>query len=187
MLNKKIGPLFGLVLFLSCLNVSSGEYFFNPEIGRNDAYVSADLTLTGERVSQSNPMLSLKFGYQFDTQWVVSGAYSFSTDLLTFGAIDDYKIRNKEISLGYAFEFSNNFTIEPTVGYNSWELEVVEGQLFNPGPEDIELYNGDDYFWHLVTRYKLSLQNFINLTYSKYNYDFGQSEAIKLGFSVYFD
>ena len=155
----------------------AGSFSITPEIGRGNL----EFTFQGVEDDYITTFLGIAGGYELDSKLLLEGNLSTSTTDNFFGAFRQIRLDEIKMGLGYAIEASPSFHLVPKIGVGYWELKAEEGQLFNPGPEDVVRSNGSGFFGELRGEFAVNSLIRLYVAYERNDYDFGDSETAIFG------
>lgn len=106
----------------------------------------------------------------------IGGDYTAEPDF--FGsAFDNYSLSQAYAAVGYQFELGEGWRFVPMVGRVRWRLEGEQGAFLNPGPEEVEVMRGYDYYWEASVSRRISRVVALGIAYKQGDCTFGKSSS----------
>ena len=171
---------------LDVLNQDEEDYygfFLSPSFVYSNLDISRNFA--DEKVDTNALGIGLSLGYEFDNHIIVQLEGVLAANFSLGGASDRYSISHKAVLLGYRFGWES-VSLIPYFGKAYWDLTSKEGQLFNPGSEEVEELNGSSPIWGLGLLGHVNESSDLNISYKKINADFGDYAVISMGVSYKF-
>lgn len=163
-----------LLTYLLAFSLHSSAQDYGAFYGMSVVETKIDLTENFEGQPESLDALGvgLSVGYLFDFKVITQLGVTVSENLSLFGAVDRYNLKHVDILVGYQARWKK-LSFTPKIGYAEWKLNSKEGQLFNPGKEDVKIQSGNDFLWAISLDYSFNNRFALSLSHKNINTDFG--------------
>jgi hypothetical protein len=135
----------------------------NADVDDDDEVDTVD---AGVGLSYVTPFaLMLEVGLQYQTN-------------VAFGPFDDLSFEERYAAVGIQLEFGSGFRFTPKVGRTRWRLRNEEGIFLNPGPEEIEVFDGYEDFWEVSLTKTIAESISMGARYKSADYSFGEVSSL---------
>ena len=139
-----------------------------------------DSNYANESVDTDAFGLDVSLGYEFESHFIVQFDVLFAENFSLGGASDRYSLNHQAILLGYRFAWES-VSLIPYYGKAYWDLTSKEGQLFNPGAEEVKALDGDNRIVGLGLIGHVSDSADLNISYKDIDADFGHYAVLSMG------
>ena len=176
-----------IIYVLLLVTLTSAPFAFS-----NDFFVSVDGGIGGVRLNQKYEVdgladdkiytssISANIGIVFDSS-VVLGIGGLGSAGGIFIFVDEtYAVVQEQMFVGYRFPVGKNLRITPNIGFTHWALRTEQDSLSHSDPVTRK-FNGNDVFGQLNFEFPVSHLVTVFGSYTRTNYDFGNSNSLKAG------
>lgn len=167
-----------LLLMSSCC--LSQEVRFGFEVGEADVNLDSDIQFI-DGTDDYTMSIGAHVGYLDRSRVLVDLDYNSMNDISIFGASDHFSLSTTALLFGYQIKL-NDFYLEPKIGYARWQLELREGALFNPGPEEEYNFDGADPLAAFTAGYRFNDLFGMSLSYKYLDFERGHANSYALRF-----
>jgi hypothetical protein len=175
--------LIALTLFVFSLasKATESNAYLGIEFGKSTFEIDSSKAVVDGYLDGDSIASSVIAGYRWSNNIVVEASYIYSANNL-FGGITDFsKAYEAKAMAGYTIDINRYLKLTPLIGLSSWELNVKEGILLNPGPEQSAKYSGTDITYKLALDYIVTDSFIVSLSYGQTNLDIGSSSSAQFG------
>ncbi|MEP1741624.1 MAG: outer membrane beta-barrel protein [Kangiellaceae bacterium] len=185
---KRFLLIFWLVIGTSTFSIRAqdAEVILGLELGASSISVEPEFKPQDVDIDYDGYVFGYIFGYRFESDLVVEGNISYSSNDSFFRSFDNYELIESKALLGYSFEVKDNFRIVPMIGFSHWELETREGAFLNSGPEEELEFEGTDLTYKIRLDFPVGELVVLSLSYANTNVEFGRNELTQFGIKFEF-
>lgn len=185
----------GLAIILATSFVANGQesrVILGIELGSSSLDLDPDITIGSdvpsleEKIDNNGIGVTYLVGYRWENNLVVETNLSFASNNFLFEGTDFYETTEGKLMLGYSFQLAKHLRIVPLIGVSRWEVDLQEGLIFNPGPEQRDEFDGTDLTYKFSLEFPFNNGFALSLSYSNTNIDIGTAEMTQLGFKYEF-
>ena len=169
--------LFFMLSILVCTSMTYAETRASIGIGHGDIELYPTPMIFNNNAGENSVSIHAHVGYIFDNNLFIDIGRSHTTNDALFGLSDSIRFKSYDLAVGYTHHYKS-FTFEAKLGPSRWQLNAVEGALFNPGPEESISVDGVDLMYTLSVGTRISPTASLLLTYKLLNFDDGELGVI---------
>ncbi len=170
-----------LFTFAFAINTHANETFITTELGHSRVDFDGTYVLSDNFAENDAVSATFIAGHKFSSNIHIAGSISTTTSDNFFGALDGYSLFETAVEVGYSFELSEHFRVVPVVGYSRWDMELKEGALLNPGPEETLEITGYNGYWKVNFEFPINSLIVLNAAYMDNSYTFGSVDSVRFG------
>ena len=173
-----------LLLFtLTCARFAfSNDFFVSVDGAIGDVRLNQEYEVNGLADEKINIVsISANIGIVFDSNAVLGiGALGSASSIFFYYVDETYNVVQEQMFVGYRFPIRKNFRITPIVGFTHWDLRTQQDAYLHQDAVERKL-NGNDFFGQLNFEFPVSHLITVFGSYTRTNYDFGNSNSLKAG------
>jgi len=155
---------------------ADSEFQITPRIGQGELKLDA---FAGDEELHETDTYGLGVGFGVKTPigvlFEVGGDSQGNIEI--FDDDEEFSLTQRYIAVGYQFELGEGWRFVPMVGRVRWRLEGEQGAFLNPGPEEVEVMRGYDYYWEASVSRRISRVVALGIAYKQGDYTFGKSSS----------
>lgn len=151
-----------------------------------DPVIANGNTDLGEDLDDSGASLTYLAAYQWQNNWVAELDLAYSSNNFFFQSSDFYETTEIRGMLGYRLKLGEYLNLVPMLGISRWEVDLQEGFILNPGPEERDEFDGSDISVKLSAQVPLGESFLVTLSYTNTDTDLGNVAMTQLGLRVTF-
>lgn len=158
--------------------------YFGFGVGGGDLEIGTEfIPDLAPSMSDNDGALVIDFlaGYEFSNGLFVDLGVENYSNLNFLNLFDVVSASSSRIAVGYFIPSESRFRFYGKTGINFWELDLKEGSISNPGPEEaIQGSDGQDPFFEIGVNYHLNPKYRFGLNYSYSDTEFGEMSGVKI-------
>lgn len=165
------------------------KVIFGIEIGSSSLDLENDLAneFNQEFLDDTGVSSTYSVGYRWANSWQVEGSLSASGNaLFSLGLEDFYQAAEAKLMVGYSFQLAKHLRIVPLIGVSRWDVELQEGFLLNPGPEERIESDGTDFSYKVSAEFPIKKGFVLSLSYANTDTTFGDISMTQAGLKYEF-
>jgi hypothetical protein len=172
------------LLLVSASTVCAAEdakFSIGIEVGQTKVGVDANVTQIGEEFKDTGYSFGYLLGYQWENNMVAEANFIYSSNDGLFRALDHFESSESKFMLGYSYQANDYLRIVPMIGLSQWKVEGKEGEIFAPGPEAKNKFDGTDLTYKLKFEIPVKKLIVFSISFAKTNIDIGDINMTQLG------
>ena len=172
-------------LFASQAMADDGHFVITPRIGKTTLTINRDMLVSDQRVDVDALATGVALGYVTPFNLLIEGGYLSQGNWTWFGTVDEYRLSEYNLVVGYEINTPHDFVITPKVGRSRWDLYSKNVELTHPtDPLDPQRERGYDDFWELGLQKKVGKSAALGISYKDNHYQFGNVKSIAFVASI---